>query len=72
MVRCVSSVQGVFWAGWFYANLRHLESPERKETEWRKCLHKSWLKDIFLISNLWGRAQLFVGGATPGLVVLDL
>jgi hypothetical protein len=37
------------------SNWHKLKSSERREPQWRKCLHKIQLWDIFLISDWWGR-----------------
>ena len=36
-----------------------------------KCLHEIQLYGIFSISGQWDKAQPIVGGAIPGLLVLD-
>lgn len=65
----IPSVEANFVSAW-----DNPQSYERREPQWRKCLHKivpyTSLVDIFFISNGWGRAQPMVGGATPGLLVL--
>jgi hypothetical protein len=50
-------------------------SPERREPQLRKCLHRTGvqagLDGIFLVSDGWWRAQPIVGGTIPGLATLS-
>ena len=45
-----------------------LELSEWREPQLRKCFHKIWLWDIFLISGWCGKAKPIAGGAIPGLL----
>ena len=57
-------------AGQFYVQLTHARIIWKEEASILKCLYEIQLQDIFLISDLWGKAQPMVGGTIPGLVVL--
>lgn len=52
------------------SSLYKLMSLERREPLLRKCLHKKQLKDIFLVIDWWGRAQIIVCANIPWLVIL--
>lgn len=53
-------------AGQFYYNLAQIESFGKRESQLRKCSHKTVLSSIFLIDDWCGRALLSVGNAISG------
>ena len=55
----------------FVSTWHNLESSEKSEPQLRKCFYEIQLWGIFSISDLWERVQPIVGGATPGLLILN-